>query len=439
MDTKVDTIGRQSSMNDDHHVTGSYVNPVTMMHHAMNQLCKVCGEPAAGFHFGAFTCEGCKSFFGRTYNNLSSLSECKNNGRCVINKKNRTSCKSCRLRKCLMVGMSKSGSRYGRRSNWFKIHCLLQDQATLNGQLHEAALNGFAGTGGSGRDGGSITGKLGYEADGPPSSPPTSKESSEPAASPDLREDDDHHVHHHVHHRTHSGSYFHPHHHHNHHGNHHSTTPSARRHHHHHHQHHNHHNHNGGLPSPFSPSYDSPSPPSSSTSSSTSEHHVKKELVHPPLATTTTTTSTTTPHLPISPISPLSPPGTKFLFAPSPYHLYPKYLNAYRPYLPLMPAGMDLLLKTEPKVVVLTAPEQQDPIDLSVKRTGSPELMMTGEDDDEDDAGDGVSRGGASDDDDDEGRRMSDDDGDELMMTDGESKKSKNAPPETPLDLTVKN
>ncbi|CAH1400207.1 unnamed protein product [Nezara viridula] len=94
----------------------------------MNQLCRVCGEPAAGFHFGAFTCEGCKSFFGRTYNNLGSISECKNNGECVINKKNRTSCKACRLRKCLLVGMSKSGSRYGRRSNWFKIHCLLQEQ-----------------------------------------------------------------------------------------------------------------------------------------------------------------------------------------------------------------------------------------------------------------------------------------------------------------------
>uniref|UniRef100_A0A336JZZ9 CSON010524 protein n=1 Tax=Culicoides sonorensis TaxID=179676 RepID=A0A336JZZ9_CULSO len=94
----------------------------------MNQQCKVCGEPAAGFHFGAFTCEGCKSFFGRSYNNLSSISECKNNGECIINKKNRTACKACRLRKCLLVGMSKSGSRYGRRSNWFKIHCLLQEQ-----------------------------------------------------------------------------------------------------------------------------------------------------------------------------------------------------------------------------------------------------------------------------------------------------------------------
>lgn len=28
--------------------------------------------------------------------------------------------------------MSKSGSRYGRRSNWFKIHCLLQEQSNSN-------------------------------------------------------------------------------------------------------------------------------------------------------------------------------------------------------------------------------------------------------------------------------------------------------------------
>lgn len=100
----------------------------------MNQSCRVCGEVAAGYHFGAFTCEGCKSFFGRTYNNRSSIGECKNNNLCVINKKNRTSCKSCRLKKCFSVGMSKSGSRYGRRSNWFKIHCLLQDQGIMQQQ-----------------------------------------------------------------------------------------------------------------------------------------------------------------------------------------------------------------------------------------------------------------------------------------------------------------
>ncbi|CAB3386916.1 Hypothetical predicted protein [Cloeon dipterum] len=105
----------------------------------MNQTCRVCGEAAAGYHFGAFTCEGCKSFFGRTYNNLSSISDCKNSNQCVINRKNRTSCKACRLRKCLMVGMSKSGSRYGRRSNWFKIHCLLQEQNGNNNNNNSAA------------------------------------------------------------------------------------------------------------------------------------------------------------------------------------------------------------------------------------------------------------------------------------------------------------
>lgn len=57
----------------------------------------------------------------------------------MINKKNRTACKACRLRKCLLVGMSKSGSRYGRRSNWFKIHCLLQEQQQAGVNIAAAA------------------------------------------------------------------------------------------------------------------------------------------------------------------------------------------------------------------------------------------------------------------------------------------------------------
>lgn len=77
-----------------------------------------------------------QSFFGRSYNNLNSISECKNNNQCVIDKKNRTACKACRLRKCVMVGMSKGSSRYGRRSNWFKVHCLIQEKQ----QQHEESL-----------------------------------------------------------------------------------------------------------------------------------------------------------------------------------------------------------------------------------------------------------------------------------------------------------
>ncbi|KAG7161015.1 knirps-related protein-like [Homarus americanus] len=146
----------------------------------MNQLCKVCGEPAAGFHFGAFTCEGCKSFFGRTYNNLSQVHECKNGGQCVINKQNRTSCKACRLRKCLMVGMSKSGSRYGRRSNWFKIHCLLQEQAS---QLQ--GMDGGGGCGG-GAFPGAMAGSLSLSPASMPALSPSKSEDEAKVESPVL-------------------------------------------------------------------------------------------------------------------------------------------------------------------------------------------------------------------------------------------------------------
>uniref|UniRef100_A0A1I7Y689 Nuclear receptor domain-containing protein n=1 Tax=Steinernema glaseri TaxID=37863 RepID=A0A1I7Y689_9BILA len=85
-------------------------------------LCQVCKEVARGYHFGAFTCEGCKSFFGRTckpldkndrsHSDASSLLEprvklqCKASGACNVEGKNRTSCKYCRYEKCLRVGMS---------------------------------------------------------------------------------------------------------------------------------------------------------------------------------------------------------------------------------------------------------------------------------------------------------------------------------------------
>jgi Zinc finger, C4 type (two domains) len=44
----------------------AFFHPTNHQTADMNQQCKVCGEPAAGFHFGAFTCEGCKVSFYQT-------------------------------------------------------------------------------------------------------------------------------------------------------------------------------------------------------------------------------------------------------------------------------------------------------------------------------------------------------------------------------------
>lgn len=69
-----------------------------------------------------------QSFFGRACNKSQTIPECKKNNKCVINKNTRTTCKACRLTKCIQVGMSKGGSKFGRRSNWFKINFLLEEK-----------------------------------------------------------------------------------------------------------------------------------------------------------------------------------------------------------------------------------------------------------------------------------------------------------------------
>uniref|UniRef100_A0A0K0EEN0 Nuclear receptor domain-containing protein n=1 Tax=Strongyloides stercoralis TaxID=6248 RepID=A0A0K0EEN0_STRER len=119
-----------------------------------NLNCAVCDYPARGYHFGAFTCEGCKSFFGRTCKpessslllktplneeNLNKCVEmiplkCKNNFNCNIKGKNRTLCKACRYKTCLKVGMAPQNSRYGRRSRYFKISAILDS----NDQIKES-------------------------------------------------------------------------------------------------------------------------------------------------------------------------------------------------------------------------------------------------------------------------------------------------------------
>ncbi|CAG2100063.1 unnamed protein product [Medioppia subpectinata] len=70
-----------------------------------NILCQICGEKATGSHFSAITCESCKSFFRRNAINKVDQFKCFLGGNCLIDRKNRNTCKKCRLNKCFVVGM----------------------------------------------------------------------------------------------------------------------------------------------------------------------------------------------------------------------------------------------------------------------------------------------------------------------------------------------
>ncbi|CAK5010904.1 unnamed protein product [Meloidogyne enterolobii] len=72
-------------------------------------LCKVCSDRASGFHYGIFSCEGCKGFFRRSLQNKIDYRPCTQSQKCQIVRANRNRCQECRWRKCIEAGMSKDG------------------------------------------------------------------------------------------------------------------------------------------------------------------------------------------------------------------------------------------------------------------------------------------------------------------------------------------
>ncbi|XP_072262732.1 vitamin D3 receptor [Pyxicephalus adspersus] len=70
------------------------------------RICGVCGDKATGFHFNAMTCEGCKGFFRRSMKRKAVFT-CPFNADCRITKDNRRHCQSCRLKRCIDIGMMK--------------------------------------------------------------------------------------------------------------------------------------------------------------------------------------------------------------------------------------------------------------------------------------------------------------------------------------------
>nr|AFC36883.1 estrogen receptor beta 2 [Paramisgurnus dabryanus] len=75
--------------------------------------CAVCSDYASGYHYGVWSCEGCKAFFKRSIQGHNDYI-CPATNQCTIDKNRRKSCQACRLRKCYEVGMMKCGLRRDR-------------------------------------------------------------------------------------------------------------------------------------------------------------------------------------------------------------------------------------------------------------------------------------------------------------------------------------
>ncbi|KAK3778962.1 hypothetical protein RRG08_034223 [Elysia crispata] len=80
------------------------------------RLCQVCSDNASGFHYGVWSCEGCKAFFKRSIQGPVDYI-CPATNTCTIDKHRRKSCQACRLRKCYEVGMNKGSQRKERKNS----------------------------------------------------------------------------------------------------------------------------------------------------------------------------------------------------------------------------------------------------------------------------------------------------------------------------------
>nr|CDS19064.1 retinoic acid receptor rxr beta a [Echinococcus granulosus] len=103
------TIGSDGSISPYHRsVPSTSVKKVTYLCSARN--CAICGATATGKHYGALSCDSCRAFFG-TATHLGLRCEC--SGKSNIHDNNhQLRCHSCRLRKCLAVGMRKEAVRF---------------------------------------------------------------------------------------------------------------------------------------------------------------------------------------------------------------------------------------------------------------------------------------------------------------------------------------
>jgi len=123
--------------------------------------CKVCGDKSSGVHYGVITCEGCKGFFRRSQSSGVVNYQCPRQKNCVVDRVNRNRCQSCRLQKCLALGMSRDAVKFGRMSKKQreKVEDEVRYHKEMNSQQAQAQGPGLSLNGGSST--GSTTGSNG--------------------------------------------------------------------------------------------------------------------------------------------------------------------------------------------------------------------------------------------------------------------------------------
>ncbi|CAI4221013.1 unnamed protein product [Auanema sp. JU1783] len=77
--------------------------------------CAICSDKASGKHYGVYSCEGCKGFFKRTIRKDMKY-KCKETSNCLIDKRHRNRCQSCRFEKCMKMGMRKEAVQEERNA-----------------------------------------------------------------------------------------------------------------------------------------------------------------------------------------------------------------------------------------------------------------------------------------------------------------------------------
>lgn len=103
--------------------------------------CVVCNDKATGYHYGVFTCEGCKGFFKRTVQKQLEYT-CKGDGDCEVNQINRNRCQYCRFQKCVAKGMLKEAVREDRTPGGRHRHRSLQDHRPKKQRARDDTTNG---------------------------------------------------------------------------------------------------------------------------------------------------------------------------------------------------------------------------------------------------------------------------------------------------------